>query len=104
MPALAANKTRGALCMTSIVSTTTGRTVSGATVDAMALPPLTPSQQVAFGMLTQVTQAVPVVLLEGGPGSGKTMLLRHLQAILGGRLIGIGDALRAIAAEDPIAI
>jgi transitional endoplasmic reticulum ATPase len=90
--------------MTSIVSTTTGRTVSGATVEAMALPPLTPSQQVAFGMLTQVTQAVPVVLLEGGPGSGKTMLLRHLQAILGGRLIGIGDALGAIAAEDPIAI
>jgi DNA polymerase III delta prime subunit len=104
MPALTANKTRGALCMTSIVSTTTGRTISAATVEALALPPLTPSQQVAFGMLTQVTQAVPVVLLEGGPGSGKTTLLRHLQATSGGRLISIGDALGAIAAEDPMAI
>src|SRR3981081_538021 len=50
MPALTTNKTRGALCMTSIVTTTTvDRTVRGATVEAPALPPLAPSQQVAFG-------------------------------------------------------
>jgi transitional endoplasmic reticulum ATPase len=90
--------------MTSLVSTTIDRTVSGSKVEALALRPLTPSQQTAFAMLTKVTQAVPVVLLEGGLGSGKTTPLRHLQAGLGGRLISIGDALGAIAAEDPMAI
>jgi len=50
--------------MTSIVSTTIGKTVSAAAAEA--LPPLTPSQQAAFRMLTEITQAVPVVVLEGG--------------------------------------
>jgi len=88
--------------MTSIVSTTIGKTVSAAAAEA--LPPLTPSQQVAFRMLTEMTQAVPVVVLEGGPGSGKTILLSHLQATMGGRLIDAGDALNAIGAGDPMAI
>lgn len=87
--------------MTSIVSTTIGKTVSAAV--AKASPPLTPSQQAAFRMLTEMTQAVPVVVLEGGPGSGKTILLSHLQAAMGGRLIDVGDALNAIGAGDPMA-
>src|SRR5713226_1707511 len=91
--------------MTSLVTTTMGRTVPSATAQARVLPPLTPSQRTAFETLMKVTQAVSVVMLEGGPGSGKTTLLRHLHATSGGRLLGIGDALNVIAAAgDPLAI
>ena len=45
---------------------------------------LTPGQQRTFELAERIIRVAPVVLIEGGIGLGKTLLLQRLQAALGG--------------------
>lgn len=69
-----------------------------------ALPKLSPTQQSAFADLRLLAQTVPVTLLRGDRGRGKTTLLRNLHQDLGGRLIRTREMLEqaAISRGDEI--
>lgn len=64
---------------------------------------LSPAQQRAFDDLLAAVEVSPVVTLGGDVGLGKSTLLRHLHAALGGTVIGARDLVAATGARHPLA-
>ena len=68
-------------------------------------PTLSPAQQHALDALVLAARPGRMVTLGGGPGAGKTTVLRAAHERLGGILLGAEDLQRAIAgAPHPLAI
>lgn len=65
---------------------------------------LTPVQQAAAEGLLAAIQCGNIVVLQGDVGRGKTTVLRHVQALQGGVLLGMREFLQALEALDPFAI
>ena len=57
---------------------------------------LTPGQQRTFELAEKIIRVASVVLVEGGAGLGKTLLMGRLREALGGQIIGASDVLRAV--------
>lgn len=68
------------------------------------LSPLTPDQARAAGQVETILKSSGAVFVNAGPGSGKSLLLRHLQARLGGKVLRVQDAFEAFAGRDPAAV
>jgi SpoVK/Ycf46/Vps4 family AAA+-type ATPase len=71
---------------------------------APALTPLSPSQAAAFEKALSVVAGHPILLVRGDAGVGKTTILQHLHARLGGRFLNCGDSLDAISVRHPHAV
>ncbi len=74
-----------------------------------AVPPvsnyqLTPVQQAAAEDLLTAIRCGNVVVLQGDVGRGKTTVLRYLQALQGGVLLGMRDFMQTLDAREPFAI
>src|SRR5581483_5723550 len=69
-----------------------------------SLPPLSSSQRIAFETLVMMTQVLPVCVLDGPIGTGRSLVLQHLHRRLGGKLIDLSDELQAIASLHPAAL
>src|SRR5689334_1379810 len=65
---------------------------------------LSPVQQKAADALREGISVGGVLMLEGEPGSGKTAILEHLHAELGGALTGVHDFLASLGEHNPGAI
>jgi hypothetical protein len=65
---------------------------------------MSPTQETAFAALAALTQSLPVTVLCGAPGSGKTTILRELQRRFGGRLISLRDMLEVVATRPEVTI
>ncbi|MFC4313756.1 AAA family ATPase [Steroidobacter flavus] len=69
-----------------------------------SLPALTPSQAKTFNEALTLVEGCPFIVVRGDQGVGKTTILRHLHARLGGRFISCAEALDAIAVRHPHAL
>jgi transitional endoplasmic reticulum ATPase len=65
---------------------------------------LTPAQQAAAESVRTAISCGSVVVLEGDVGRGKTTVLRHVQAIQGGVLLGMREFMRELEARAPFSI
>lgn len=65
------------------------------------LAPLSPAQQRAYDRLATLAKATPLVALTGGPGSGRSLILRALADQFGGRVIRFEDVLAWSQLRDP---
>jgi len=78
--------------------------MSSRTIAATETFTLTPGQQRTYELAEKVARVAPVVVLEGGIGLGKTLVLQRLQKTLGGRILSLRDALQAIEEHGTIPI
>ena len=65
---------------------------------------LTPAQQAAADGLLSAIACGNIVVLEGDVGRGKTTVLKHVQAITGGVLLGMREFMQTLDAGQPFAI
>src|SRR5687767_8257903 len=65
---------------------------------------LSPAQQRAFDGLLSGYATGGVLVLKGGSGAGKTTVLQHLQAAIGGELLGMRQFMQSLEARQPAAI
>jgi transitional endoplasmic reticulum ATPase len=65
---------------------------------------LTPAQQLAADALLEGIARGDVLVLEGGEGRGKTTVLEHLHAAVGGVFLGVHEFMETLAVRDPLAI
>ena len=71
---------------------------------ADALAPLTPSQSACLERARTLSAAKPFIVIRGDQGVGKTTVLQHLHAQLGGRFLSCREALDAMSARHPHAL
>ncbi len=69
-----------------------------------SLPRLTAPQRQALEQIEEGFQGHLAAFVSGAQGSGRTLVLEHLQAKLGGRILRAEDAFRAFARRDPAAM
>src|SRR3984885_5120049 len=65
---------------------------------------LTPAQQEAAENLRLAIACGNVVVLQGDIGRGKTTVLKHVQADIGGLLLGMREFMQALDAREPFAV
>lgn len=62
------------------------------------------AQRAALEQLLQYLQCLPVATLQADSGTGMSLVLQHLQANLGGRLLTLRDWIDAISSHHPLAV
>jgi hypothetical protein len=65
---------------------------------------LTPTQQLVAAGVQEGIPAGGVFVLEGGPGKGKTTILRHLHSEMGGAFIGMREFVSGLMEHYPEAV
>jgi len=65
---------------------------------------LSPAQRSAADRVLAAIHSASVVVLKSTPGTGRTTVLRHVQSVAGGMLIGAREFMNALAAHQPAAI
>lgn len=68
---------------------------------APLLTPLTPAQADVMQQVETGLQSASVIFIGGAQATGKTLVLKHLQTRLGGKILGVHDVFDASAVRNP---
>lgn len=79
----------------------TGHFVEHGPTPVLSVPRPTPSQVRAIEQVKACLGGPHLIVVRGGPGTGKSTVLNHVHAASGGAMLSVGDGMAAIAAGDP---